>query len=114
MLNLGSQPIRLFGAPADMRRSFDGLSAMVESSFPDELLSGGVFVFVNRRKTILKALYWDSDGLALWSKRLEKGTFRVAWDGQSELSRREFSMLLEGITPRRLNRRFSVREKVDS
>lgn len=113
MLNLGSQSIRLYGAPADMRRSFDGLSAMVESSFPGELLKGGLFVFVNRRKTILKALYWDSDGLALWSKRLEAGTFRVSWDGRSELSRREFSMLLEGITPRRLNRRFAVSAKTD-
>lgn len=108
MLNLGSHSIRLYGAPADMRRSFDGLSAMVESSFPGELLKGGLFVFVNRRKTLMKVLYWHEDGLALWAKRLEKGTFRVLWDGMAELSRREFAMLLEGIVPRRMNQRFSL------
>ena len=111
MLSLGSQPIFLYGGPADMRRSFDGLSAMVESSFPGQLLTGSLFVFVNKRKTMMKVLYWHEDGLALWGKRLEKGTFRVSWDGRAELSRREFTMLLEGIVPRRMNSRFSLPEK---
>lgn len=113
MLSIGSQPIYLYSAAADMRRSFDGLSAMVHSAFPGQLLEGGYFVFVNRRKTLMKVLYWDRDGLALWAKRLEKGTFRVLWDGRSELSRREFSMLLEGIVPRRMNSRFSLSDKKD-
>lgn len=108
MLSIGSQPILLYGGPADMRRSFDGLSAMVQSSFPGQLLTGSLFVFVNRRRNMMKVLYWHEDGLALWAKRLEKGTFRVSWDGKSELSRREFSMLLEGIVPRRMNNRFSL------
>lgn len=111
MLSLGSQPIYLYGAPADMRRSFDGLGAMVQTSFPGQLLTGSLFVFVNKRKNMLKVLYWHSDGLALWGKRLEKGTFRVSWDGRAELSRREFTMLLEGIVPQRMNRRFTLPEQ---
>lgn len=113
MLSIGSQPIFLYGGPTDMRRSFDGLSAMVQSSFPGQLLTGSLFVFVNRRRNMIKVLYWHEDGLALWAKRLEKGTFRVSWDGAAELSRREFSMLLEGIVPRRMNSRFSLSGKKD-
>lgn len=108
MLSLGAQPIYLYGKPADMRRSFDGLSAMVSGAFPGQLLTGALFVFVNKRKNMLKVLYWHEDGLALWGKRLEKGTFRVAWDGRAEISRREFTMLLEGIVPRRMNSRFAL------
>jgi transposase len=111
MLSLGSQSIYLYGQPADMRRSFDGLSALVAGDFPGQLLTGALFVFVNKRKNMMKVLYWHSDGLALWAKRLEKGTFRVSWNGQSELSRREFTMLLEGIVPRRMNQRFSLPDK---
>ncbi len=108
MLSIGHCPIYLHNGPADMRKGFDGLGALVEESFPGRLLSGSLFVFVNRRRNHVKALCWDGDGLAVWHKRLERGTFRVSRTGRSELSRRDFAMLLEGIEPRRLNRRFSV------
>ena len=75
MLTVGGSPIYLYRDPVDMRRSFDGLSALVESGFPGKLLTGGVFVFVNRRRDLLKLLYWDEDRLAQWYKRLEAGTF---------------------------------------
>jgi|TARA_Y100000310_G_C20499324_1_gene723138 transposase len=94
-----------------MRKSFDGLSALVESAFPGRLLTDSLFVFVNRRRNLLKLLYWDGDGLVQWYKRLEEGTFRVAPDGRSELSRREFIMLLEGIGPGRMLPRFALRDK---
>jgi transposase len=108
VLSIGSRSIFLHRAPVNMLNSFAGLSALVEREFPGQLLSGSLFVFVNRRKTLLKLLYWDGDGLALWYKRLEKGTFRVSPDGRSELSRREFLLLLEGIRPRRMLSRFSL------
>lgn len=111
MLTLGARPILLYQGAADMRKSFDGLSALVEGAFPGLLTSGDLFVFVNRRRNRLKLLYWDGDGLALWYKRLEKGTFRVSQDGRTELSRREFMMLLEGIRPSRLSRRFNKIKK---
>jgi len=111
MLSVGARPIHLYRGAVNMRRSFDGLSALVERAFPGRLTSGELFVFVNRRRNMLKLLYWDGDGQALWCKRLETGTFRVATDGRTELSRRDFVMLLEGIRPRRLSRRFSLPEK---
>jgi transposase len=109
MLSIGFRPIYLYDGAVDMRKSFNGLSALVESTFPSCLLSGSLFVFVNRRRNLLKVLYWDSDGLALWYKRLERGTFKISRTGRSELSRREFTLLLEGIEPRRMNRRYSLR-----
>ena len=65
-------------------------------------------MFVNRRRTQVKILYWCGDGLATWAKRLERGTFRVPVPAghQVELSRAQLSMLLEGITPLCLNRRY--------
>jgi transposase len=60
---------------------------------------------------LLKLLYWDEDGLALWYKRLEKGTFKISKDGKVQLSRREFSMLLEGVEPRRMSQRFSLAQR---
>lgn len=108
MLSVGSCPIYLYNGAADMRKSFDGLSALVDESFPGRLLSGAMFVFVNRRRNHLKILCWDYDGLSIWHKRLERGTFKIARNGKTELTRREFSMLLEGIEPRRLNRRYQL------
>jgi len=108
MLSVGAQPIYLYAGSVDMRRSFHGLTAMVEDAFPGQLLTGALFVFVNRRRNMIKLMYWDDDGMAIWYKRLEKGTFRVSADGKSALSRREFTLLLEGITPQRMNSRFSL------
>ena len=105
-------PLRIFlyqGA-ADMRKSFDGLSGLVRTELEEDPLSGSLFVFCNRRRTMVKLLYWDQDGLAIWHKRLEKGTFRVAASasGATQIDRRSLALLLEGVTPRRLNRRYQV------
>lgn len=111
MLTIGARPIYLYQGAVDMRKSFDGLSALVESAFPGRLLTGSLFVFVNRRRNLLKLLYWDGDGLAQWYKRLEAGTFRVSSDGRSELSRREFILLLEGIAPKKMHPRYVLKKK---
>ena len=62
--------------PTDMRKGFDGLLAIVEHHWGTSPLSGDMFVFSNRRRTLLKLLYWDADGYAIWYKRIERGTFR--------------------------------------
>ena len=92
--------------PLSMRKSFEGLSAVVEQLFPGELLSGAFFIFLNRQRNLMKVLIWDSDGFVIFYKRLEKGTFPWKWDNMATLNRRTFLMLLEGIIPKRLERRY--------
>jgi transposase len=102
--------VRLFLCqhPVNMRKSFEGLSAIVEQLFPGELLSGAFFIFLNRRKDHMKVLLWDKDGLVIWFKRLEKGSFAWKWGDQRSLDRRTFLMLLEGIVPKRLQVRHNI------
>ena len=96
--------------PTDMRRSFDGLSGMVEKIVVQDPLSGHLFVFRNRNRDRLKILYWDRDGLAIWYKRLESGTFQFPTDlkqqreelkkeprGGIEITASELALLLGGI-----------------
>ena len=92
--------------PVTMRKSFEGLSAVVEKLFPGELLSGAFFIFLNRQRNHMKVLSWDNDGFIILYKRLEKGTFPWRWNDVTTLDRRGFLMLLEGIFPKRLSRRY--------
>lgn len=81
MLSLtGSLRVFVCAQPADMRRSFDGLCGMVEQIVREDPLSGHLFVFRNRNRDRLKILYWDRDGLAIWYKRLEAGTWQLPTD----------------------------------
>ena len=81
MMSLGAT-VRVFVCtqPADMRRSFDGLSGMAQDIMKQYPLSGALFVFRNRNRDRLKIMYWDKDGLAIWDKRLEKGSFQLPTD----------------------------------
>ena len=90
----------------NMRKSFEGLSSVVEDLFPGELLSGAFFIFLNRSKDRMKVLFWDNDGMIIWYKRLEKGTFSWKWGSDAIINRRSFFMLLEGVTPKYLQKRF--------
>ena len=92
--------------PVSMRKSFEGLSTIVEDLFPKELFSGAFFIFINRQRNHMKVLTWDSDGFIILYKRLEKGTFSWKWNNITTLDRRTFLMLLEGIVPKRLERRY--------
>ena len=90
----------------DMRRGFDGLSALVQTVLQQQPFSGLVFLFRGRRGDIVKLLWWDGDGLCLFAKRLERGRFiwPKAESGTVLLSRAQLSMLLEGIDWRRVER----------
>lgn len=95
-------PVRIFlcTQPADMRRSFDGLAQMVREFLGADPLSGHLFVFRSKRGDRVKLLYWDTDGLAIWYKRLEKGSFRfpAAGDGAGvEIRAADLAMLLDGV-----------------
>ena len=82
-----------------MRKSFQGLLALVQQVFADEdPYSGSLFVFVNRRGNYVKALFWDRTGFALHAKRLERGRFTFPSESVSqELSERALRFLLDGI-----------------
>ena len=96
-------PVRVFlHAPAtDLRKGFDALSGLVTTAFGQDPTSGHLFLFVNRRRDRLKILYWDRDGLAIWYKRLEIGSFQIpatATDAVSiELSPTQLTLILSGI-----------------
>jgi transposase len=104
----GNARIFLFKNPIDMRKGIESLSVLVEESYTGELLSGAYFVFINRVKDRMKVLYWDNDGFAIWWKRLEKGSFRLLGIDRALIDRREFFMLLEGIVPQRIQKRFKI------
>lgn len=102
MLNL-SLPVDTYlcVVPADMRRSFDGLMRMAAEHIARDPMRGGLYVFVNKRRDRAKLLYWDGDGLAIWYKRLEEGTFHlptVADDVTGvALSGCDLTLLLQGL-----------------
>jgi transposase len=83
----------------DMRKSVNGLSILVSEHFGLDPLSGHLFVFCNRRKNILKILYWDRNGFCLWYKKLEKMLFRWPRNESEtlEIGSRELSWLLDGL-----------------
>ena len=96
--------------PCDMRRSFDGLHALVREYLELDAFAGHLFVFASRRRDRVKILYWDRDGFAMWSKRLEEGTYAVPFgDGgaerRREITAQELAALLSGIDLQRAARR---------
>lgn len=87
--------------PVDFRKSFDGLCGVIESVFEMNVLDGHLFLFVNRRRDRIKALWWEAGGMILWYKRLERGTFEMppAVAGQSHLTidATQLAMLIGGV-----------------
>lgn len=93
----------------DMRKSFDGLHALVRDTLELDAFAGHLFVFANRRRDRLKILYWDRDGFAVWSKRLEQGAYAMPFAEQgekrSEITAQELAALLSGIDLSQAERR---------
>lgn len=104
----GNARFFLHQGAVDLRNGFEGLCFFVEAVFKEEITRGGYFIFLNKRRDRMKVLYWDGDGLAIWYKRLEKGSFLNNKSNAISMDRREFLMLLEGVTPQRLQKRFSI------
>lgn len=97
----GALKIFLAVAPTDLRKSHDGLAALVEHVLEADPFSGQLFVFRNKRADRVKLLYWDGDGYALWYKRLEVGTFRFpaaeAGTTRVVIGASDLTMLLSGV-----------------
>jgi transposase len=85
--------------PTDMRKSFNGLNALVKNQLKEDPLSGQLFAFINKRKTQMKALYFDRTGYCIWAKRLEQGqfNFQSQREGKKLLIWVQLKLLLEGI-----------------
>lgn len=111
--------LRVFAktGPTDMRKSFDGLVGLVERELGQQVESGDLFLFFNRRSDRVKVLWFSGDGLCIWYKRLEAGTFEVPKaaramreDGSAppagiEMRLSDLTLILEGIDLASVRRR---------
>jgi transposase len=99
MLPLKDAHVYLAIGSTDMRKAINGLSIMVEQHFGQDPFSGDLFVFCNRRRNIIKILYWDRNGFCIWHKRLEKHRFH--WPRSVEevvmIGPKELEWLLDGL-----------------
>ena len=89
--------------PTDMRKSINGLSVMAQQQMGGDPFDGSLFAFCNRRRNIIKMLYWDRNGFCLWLKRLEEDKFIWPRDAEEcmELSGEQLNWLLRGLDFRR-------------
>ena len=101
--------LHLYAKSVDMRRSFDGLHAIVQSEFNRDILGGDIFLFLNKRRDRIKILWWDGDGLAIFMKRLEAGTYQLPKITADQVSlvmdRTQVELLLSGIELSSVKRR---------
>ena len=95
-------PIYLCTTPVDFRKGFDGLTGIVTTEMNHQVTDGSLFLFVNRRRDRIKALWWETGGLTLWYRRLEQGTVELpeAVDGHSQvmIDNVELAMWIAGIS----------------
>ena len=100
MLTEARTQVYLALGSTDMRKSINGLSILVEDELDMNPFSGSLFVFCNRRRNMIKVLYWDRNGFCIWMKRLEKHSFQ--WPNSPEevmeIDRRQLTWLLDGLT----------------
>lgn len=93
-----------YPAPTDLRKGYNGLYSLVQSGLDRDPLSGELFVFLNRNRTLCKVLMWDGTGLCIFMKRLERGRFaplfrRANDDGDAvQLTAAELSLFIEGCS----------------
>ena len=112
----GQVRVHVYGRPVDMRKSYDGLYALTRQELDQDPLSGRLFVFINRRATQIKVLYWDRTGFCVWAKRLEQGRFLSDWRAVAtrEMDWTGLKLLLEGIEANRVKKRYQQPHKGDA
>lgn len=104
----GQIRVFVYGQPTDMRCSFDGLQGLTRHAMGQDPLSGALYVFINRRGTQVRVLYFDRNGFCVWSKRLEAGRFISDWRvvRTREMNWTALKLLLEGIEPGHQRKRY--------
>jgi transposase len=97
----GTEKVYLAVGSTDMRRSIDGLAAIVQQCFSLDPFSSSLFVFCNKNRTMIKILHWDHNGFWLYFRRLEKGSFKWPQDNAKDtilVGSRELYWLLTGLS----------------
>ncbi len=109
----GQVRVHVYGRPADMRKSFDGLYALTCQELGQDPLSGNLFAFINRRATQIKVLYFDRTGLCVWAKRLEAGRFVSDWGKvrTREMDWTGLKLLLEGMEVKVQRKRYKLPQR---
>ena len=105
----GQLRVYLYGQPADLRRSFNGLQVLVRQGLQEDPTTGSMYVFINRRGSQIRILYFDRSGFCIWSKKLEAGRFISDWRHvrHQSMDWTALKLLIEGIEPARRRKRFS-------
>jgi transposase len=118
MLHLNNSTVYYwYNGAADMRKSFDALCGIVNQHMQANILQGGVYIFVNRKRNQIKLLTWEGDGLAIYYKRLEKGVYELPVLNASHQSASidvvQLQLILQGIvlSSVRTKKRFSLNQK---
>jgi transposase len=108
----------LYTEATDMRKSFDGLSGLVQSFLETSLIGPSVFIFINKRRDKVKLLHWVGGGYLLYYKRLEEGTFELPQYevscGMIRLSYTQMVMLIDGISIVNIKKRKRYLSRVKS
>jgi transposase len=104
-----SNRFHLYSQPTDMRKSFDGLSGLIQNNLEQSPLNGDVFIFINKRRDKIKLLHWQGISFTLYYKRLEKGTFELPeYDfsiGSITLNYTQIVMIVDGLTIKNIHKR---------
>jgi len=102
MFSISSARYYLYREPTDMRKSFDGLCGLISSRLGQDPRSGDVFIFLNKRRTLIKLLRWEPGGFVLFYKRLESGTFELPLAKSTSLSQSmeygQLAMMVDGFS----------------
>ncbi len=109
MFSITSARHFLYREPTNMRKSFDGLCGLVSGGLEQNVMSGDIYIFINKTRNRIKLLRWESGGFVLFYKRLERGTFELPHYNSSGLSHTigygELAMLITGISMKNTKKR---------
>jgi transposase len=102
MLHLSKQSnYWLYHGDTDMRKGFDSLHGIVKNELQKEVFAGDIFIFINKRRNQIKLLHWEGDGLSMYYKRLEKGTYEIPetteGTGSIKMNSEQLQYILSGI-----------------
>jgi transposase len=101
-----SRTYYLYNKPIDIRKSFNGLSGIVQDKMSRQVVDGSGYIFLNKRRSHLKLLIWEGDGFSIYYKRLERGTFEHPDQGTSaEISYDKLLLILQGLEEKKITKR---------